>query len=233
VVTELRPDHTRAIPLQVPFVDLRAQYRAVEDDVLAALSTALEGMELFLGPNVRAFEAEFASFCRSRFACGVGSGTDALFLALKACGVGPGDEVITVPYSFFATAEAICMLGAVPVFIDVDPDTATMDPARLRAAIGRRTRAIVPVHLYGQMADMDAIMEIARQHGLAVVEDACQAHGAEEHGRRAGSVGDAAAFSFYMSKNLGAYGEAGAVTTNSRSIAEAVRLLRDPAPPAR
>jgi dTDP-4-amino-4,6-dideoxygalactose transaminase len=227
VVTELRPEHTRAIPVQVPFVDLRAQYRAIKDDVLAALSEAIEGMELFLGPNVRAFEAEFASFCRSRFACGVGSGTDALYLALKACGVGPGDEVITVPYSFFATAEAICLLGAVPVFIDVDPDTYTMDPSRLRAAIGRRTRAIVPVHLYGQMADMDAIMEIARQHGLAVVEDACQAHGAEEHGRRAGSVGDAAAFSFYMSKNLGAYGEAGAVTTNSRSIAEAVRLLRD------
>ena len=146
-MTELRPEHTRAIPVQVPFVDLRAQYRAIKDDVLAALSGAIEGMELFLGPNVRAFEAEFASFCRSRFACGVGSGTDALYLALKACGVGPGDEVITVPYSFFATAEAICLLGAVPVFIDVDPDTCTMDPSRLRAAIGRRTRAIVPVHL--------------------------------------------------------------------------------------
>jgi dTDP-4-amino-4,6-dideoxygalactose transaminase len=213
--------------MQVPFVDLKAQYRSIEAEVLAAISESLSGMELFLGPNVRAFEAEFAAYCRTRFAIGVGSGTDALYLALKACGVGPGDEVITVPYTFFATAEAIRMLGAIPVFVDVDPETYTLDPARLPGALTARTRAIVPVHLYGQMADMEAIMAFARQHGLVVVEDACQAHGATDRGLTAGSVGDAAAFSFYMSKNLGAYGEAGAVTTGSRAVAEAVRLLRD------
>ena len=224
---DIRQERVTAVPAPVPLVDLRAQYRGIKHEVMSALSGALDGMELFLGPNVRGFEAEFASFCRARFAVGVGSGTDALYLALKACGVGPGDEVITVPYTFFATAEAIRMLGATPVFVDVDPDTYTMDPLRLPAAIGRKTRAIVPVHLYGQMADMGAIMGIARQHGLAVVEDACQAHGAEDRGIRAGSVGDAAAFSFYMSKNLGGYGEGGAVTTNSRAVADAVRLLRD------
>ena len=211
----------------VPLVDLKAQYRAIQGDVLAAIAEALDGMELFLGPNVRAFEAEFAAYCRAQHGIGVGSGTDALYLALKACGVGPGDEVITVPYTFFATAGAIRMLGAVPVFVDVDPVTYTLDPAKLPAAITARTRAIVPVHLYGQMADMESITAIARRHGLVVVEDACQAHGAWDNGRRAGSVGDAAAFSFYMSKNLGAYGEAGAVTTNSRAIADAVRILRD------
>jgi dTDP-4-amino-4,6-dideoxygalactose transaminase len=220
-------ERANIVPMQVPFVDLKAQYREIQDDVLAAISDALEGMELFLGPNVRAFEAEFAAYCRTRFSIGVGSGTDALYLALKACGVGPGDEVITVPYTFFATAEAIRMLGAIPVFVDVEPDTYTLDPAKLPGALTARTRAIVPVHLYGQMADMDAIMAFARQHGLVVVEDACQAHGAGDRGQRAGSVGDAAAFSFYMSKNLGGYGEAGAVTTGSRAVAEAVRLLRD------
>jgi dTDP-4-amino-4,6-dideoxygalactose transaminase len=225
----LAPKRERAtvVPMQVPLVDLKAQFRSIQEDVLAALAEALDGMDLFLGPNVRAFEAEFAAYCRAQHAIGVGSGTDALYLALKACGVGPGDEVITVPYTFFATAEAIRMLGAVPVFVDVDPETYTLDPAKLPAAITRRTRAIVPVHLYGQMADMEAICAIARRHGLVVVEDACQAHGAWDRGQRAGSVGDAAAFSFYMSKNLGAYGEAGAVTTNSRAIAEAVRILRD------
>src|SRR5437870_7141720 len=144
-------ERANVVPMQVPFVDLKAQYRAIKDDVLAALSDALDGMELFLGPNVRAFEAEFAAYCRTPHAVGVGSGTDALYLALKACGVGPGDEVITVPYTFFATAEAIRMLDAIPVFVDVDPETYTLDPARLPAAITARTRAIVPVHLYGQM----------------------------------------------------------------------------------
>jgi dTDP-4-amino-4,6-dideoxygalactose transaminase len=227
VVIEMNQERVIAVPAPVPLVDLRAQYRPLKHEIMTALSSALDDMELFLGPNVRAFEAEFASFCRARFAVGVGSGTDALYLALKACGVRPGDEVITVPYTFFATAEAIRMLDATPVFVDVDPDTYTMDPLRLPAAIGPKTRAIVPVHLYGQMADMDAIMAIARQHGLAVIEDACQAHGAEDRGRRAGSIGDAAAFSFYMSKNLGGYGESGAVTTNSRAVAKAVRILRD------
>lgn len=212
---------------QVPFVDLRSQYRAIEGEIKAAIAEVLEGMELMLGPNVRAFEAEFAAYCRARFAIGVANGTDALQLALRACGVAPGDEVITVSHSFFATAEAIMQVGAVPVYVDIDPTTYTMDPSLLEAAISARTRAILPVHLYGQMADMDAITAVARRHGLAVIEDACQAHGAEDRGRRAGSIGDAAAFSFYMSKNLGAYGDAGAVTTNSRAVADQVRLLRD------
>ena len=212
---------------QVPFVDLRSQYRAIEGEVKAAIADVLESMELMLGPNVRAFEAEFAAYCRARFAIGVANGTDALQLALRACGVAPGDEVVTVSHSFFATAEAIMQVGAVPVYVDIDPATYTMDAGLLEAAIGPRTRAILPVHLYGQMADMDAIMAVARRHGLAVIEDACQAHGAEDRGRRAGSIGDAAAFSFYMSKNLGAYGDAGAVTTNSRAVADQVRLLRD------
>ncbi len=213
--------------MRIPFVDLKAQYQSIQDDMLKALADVLEGMDLLLGPNVRAFEAEFAAYCQARYAIGVASGTDALYLALRACGVRPGDEVITVAHSFIATVEAIVLLGAVPVYVDIDPDTYTLDPGCLEAAISPRTRAIVPVHLYGQLADMDAIMPIAQRHGLAVVEDACQAHGAEIRGCRAGSSGDAAAFSFYMSKNLGAYGDAGAVTTNSRAIADEVRLLRD------
>jgi dTDP-4-amino-4,6-dideoxygalactose transaminase len=217
----------KTIVQQVPFVDLRAQYQSLKEELQAALSDVLEGMDLMLGPNVRAFEAEFAAYCRARYAIGVANGTDALHLALRACGVAPGDEVITVSHSFFATVEAILQVGAVPVYVDVDPLTYTMNPALLETAISSRTRAILPVHLYGQLADMDAILAVARRHGLAVVEDACQAHGAEDRGRRAGSLGDAAAFSFYMSKNLGAYGDAGAVTTNSRAVAEQVRLLRD------
>ncbi len=211
----------------VPFVDLKTQYQALREEILSGLDEALSGMQLLLGPNVRAFEMEFAEYCQVAHAIGVANGTDALYLALRACGVGPGDEVITVSHSFIATVEAIVNLGAAPVFVDVDPATYTLDPARLEAAIGPKTRAIVPVHLYGQMADMDPIMEIARRYGLVVVEDACQAHGATYKGRRAGSIGDAAAFSFYMGKNLGAYGDAGAVTTNSRALADHIRLLRD------
>ncbi len=213
--------------MQIPLVDLKAQYETVRDEVQLALVEALESMELTLGPNLRAFEAEFAIHCGVEHTVGVSSGTDALYLALRACGVGPGDEVITVANTFVATVEAIVLLGATPVFVDIDPDTYTLDPARLRGAIGPRSRAIVPVHLYGQMADMEAVMAIARRYGLTVVEDACQAHGAEFQGRRAGSIGDAAAFSFYVSKNLGAYGESGAVTTSSLPIAECVRRLRD------
>ena len=217
----------RGASMQIPLVDLKAQYGTIKDEVQQALVQALENMDLTLGPNLRAFEAEFAIHCGVQHAVGVSSGTDALYLALRACGVGPGDEVITVANTFVATVEAIVLLGATPVYVDIDPDTYTMDPARLRGAVSPRTRAIVPVHLYGQMADMDAIMAIARRYGLTVVEDACQAHGAEFRGRRAGSIGDAAAFSFYLSKNLGAYGEAGGVTTSSRSVADCVRRLRD------
>ncbi len=213
--------------MQVPFVDLKAQYRTIRGEVQRAIDESLESMDLLLGPNVRGFEVEFAAYCGAQHAIGVANGTDALYLALRACGIGQGDEVITVSHSFIATAEAIVQLGAIPVYVDVDPETYTLDPSKLQAAIGPRARAIIPVHLYGQMADMDAIMPIARQHGLVVIEDACQAHGAQIHGRRAGSIGDAAAFSFYMGKNLGAYGDAGAVTTNSKAIAECVRVLRD------
>ncbi len=216
-----------ALTMQIPFVDLKAQYATVREEVQAAMLAVLDGMDLVLGPNLRAFESEFAAYCGAAHAIGVAQGTDALTLALRACGIGPGDEVITVSHTFIATAEAITQLGATPVFVDIDPATYTLDPSKLEAAIGPRTRAIVPVHLYGQMADMDAIMPIARSHGLAVIEDACQAHGAEDKGRRAGSIGDAAAFSFYPSKNLGAYGDGGAITTNSRAIADCVRRLRD------
>lgn len=213
--------------MEIPFVDLKAQYATIRNEIAAGFDEALTSMNLLLGPNVRAFEVEFADYCQARYALGVANGTDALYLALKACGVGAGDEVITVSHSFIATAEAIVNLGAVPVYVDVDPETYTLDPARLTPAITSKTRAIIPVHLYGQMADMDPIMEIARQYGLVVIEDACQAHGAEYKGRRAGSIGDAAAWSFYMGKNLGAYGDAGAITTNSKAVADHIRLLRD------
>jgi dTDP-4-amino-4,6-dideoxygalactose transaminase len=176
---------------------------------------------------VASFERDFAAYCRVEHALGVNSGTSALHLALLAAGIGPGDEVITVPFTFVATSAAIGYTGAHAVYVDIDPASFTMDPARLERAITLRTRAIMPVHLYGQMADMDPIMEIARRHGLVVIEDAAQSHGAEYHGRRAGSIGDIGCFSFYPGKNLGAYGEGGLVTTNNPAYAETVRLLRD------
>jgi dTDP-4-amino-4,6-dideoxygalactose transaminase len=184
-------------------------------------------MALYLGPQQRAFEEEFARFCGCQEAIGVSNGTDALELALRAAGVGAGHEVITQPNSFIATAEAISAVGAQPVFVDVDPERATLDPSLLEAAITPRTKAVIPVHLYGTPADMDAIMTIARAHDLLVIEDACQAHGARLGDRRIGAIGDLACFSFYFSKNLGAYGEGGAVTTNDPALAQAVRLYRD------
>jgi len=213
--------------MQVPLLNPRAQHQSIQHEILPAVQEVLNSNELLLGPNVRALEAEFATYCRTRFAVAVGSGTDALSLALRACGIGPGDEVITVAHTDFATIEAIARIGAVPVFVDVEPATYTLDPARIKPAISARTRAIVPVHLYGQTAEMDAIMEIAQSQGLVVVADACQAHGAEYWGRHAGSIGDAAAFSFGSTANLSACGDGGVVTTNSRAIADAVRLLRN------
>ena len=179
------------------------------------------------GPFVARFETEFAAFTQSRHAIGVGNGTDALWLSLLALGVGPGDEVITVPNSFIATAEAISLCGARPVFVDIDERTYTMDPEQLEAAIRMRTQAIVPVHLFGQMADMDPILKVARRHGTPVLEDACQAHGAEYKGHRAGSIGVAGCFSFYPGKNLGAFGEAGAITTDDSELRAKVQMLRD------
>lgn len=212
---------------KIKLVDLYSHYEPHKADILSAIEEVLEGMHLYLGENTYRLEEEFAGFCQTRHGIAVGSGTDAVHLALRACGVVPGDEVITVPNTFFATVEAIVLAGAKPVFVDIDPQTYNMDPAFIEAAITPRTRAIVPVHLYGQPADMKPILKIAKKHGLRVIEDACQAHGAEYDGRRAGSLGDAAAFSFYCAKNLGAFGEAGMVVTNDREIATSIQMLRD------
>lgn len=217
----------------IPLVDLSAQYQLIKGEILSALSSALERMNLFLGENVRLFEQEFGEYCGTHHCVGVGSGTDALILALRACGVGPGDEVITVANTFIATVEAIHAVGAKPVLVDVEPDTCTLDPSQIEAAITSYTRAIVPVHLYGRLADLTSIVDVARRHSLLVVEDACQAHGASKDGRRAGAFGDVGCFSFYFSKNLGAYGEAGAVVTNNPEIAQRVALLRDHGSPSK
>ena len=211
----------------IPFVDLKAQYATIKDEVDAAIRGVLESCQFTLGREVAAFEEEFAAYCGVKHGIGVNSGTSALHLALLAAGIGPGHEVITVPFTFVATVAAIHYAGAKPVFVDIDPVTYTMDPRALEAAITPRTRAIIPVHLYGQPADMDPILAMARRHGLVVIEDACQAHGAEYHGRRAGSMGDMGCFSFYPGKNLGAYGEGGLVTTNDPELARKIRMLRD------
>jgi dTDP-4-amino-4,6-dideoxygalactose transaminase len=211
----------------VPFVDLRAQYHSIKAEVDSAVLAVLDSTQFVLGPAVAAFEESFAAYCSTQFALGVNSGTSALHLALLACGVGPGDEVITTPHTFIATVSAVDYCGATPVFVDIDPATFCIDPARLEAAITERTKVILPVHLYGRPCDMGPIMDVARRHGLRVVEDAAQAHGAEYAGRRVGSIGDLGCFSFYPGKNLGAYGEGGAVTTNDPDLAERVRVLRD------
>lgn len=213
--------------MEIPLVDLRKQYAPLKDDILGRIAESLDGMHLFLGPNVQALEHEFAVFCEVPHAIGVSDGTTALQLALIACGVSAGDEVITVAHTFIATVEAIVLVGAKPVFVDVDPKTYTIHVGQVRERLTERTKAIIPVHLYGQTADMDPLLTLAREHALWVIEDACQAHGARYKGRRAGALGDVAAFSFYYSKNLGAYGEGGMVTTTVDEIAELVRMLRD------
>lgn len=211
----------------IPLVDLSAQYRQIRGEVLSAISDVLDGMRLTLGPNVTAFEEEFADYCGAGSCVGVGSGTEALVLALRAAEVGPGDEVIVPAHTFIATAEAVSFAGARPVIVDVEPVSRCLDPDLVERAITPSTRAIIPVHMHGQMADLDAILPIARRHGLVVIEDAAQAHGAELRGRRAGSIGDLGCFSFYCSKNLGAYGEAGAVLTSNDELAARLRLLRN------
>ena len=211
----------------VPLFDLKIQYEAISSEIRAAIDAVLESSQYILGPAVAGFESEFAEYCGVRHAVGVNSGTSALQLALLAAGVGPGDEVITVPLTFVATAAAIRYTGAVPVFVDVEPFTMTMDTGQIEAAITPRTKAILPVHLYGQAADLDAIMAIAHRHGLKVIEDCAQAHGATYKGSRVGSVGDFGCFSFYPSKNLGAYGEGGLITTNDAGGAQMLRAKRD------
>jgi dTDP-4-amino-4,6-dideoxygalactose transaminase len=211
----------------IPLIDLRAQYRTIKPEIDAAVATVLESGQYVLGPELAAFEEEFAAYCTTRYAAGVNSGTSALHLALLAAGIGPGDEVITTPFTFVATVAAIRYTGARPVFVDIDPRCFTLDPGRLESVLTPRTRAILPVHLYGQPADMDPIVDCARRHNLVVIEDAAQAHGAEYKGRRAGGLGDISCFSFYPGKNLGAYGEGGAVVTNDPAYHQRVTLLRN------
>lgn len=213
--------------MNVPFIDLRAHHARLGGELVSAIHEVIHAAAFAGGPFVSRFEADFAEFCGVEHAVGVGSGTDALWLALMALGVGPGDEVITVPMTFIATAEAISRTGAKPVFVDIDEATYTLDPAGLEQAVTPRTKAILPVHLFGQMADMTAILGFARPRGIAVVEDAAQAHGARHDGCRAGSLGTAGCFSFYPGKNLGAFGEAGAVVTGELALADRIRMLRD------
>ena len=213
--------------MNVPFVDLRKQYAPLKDEILSGIGKALDGMQLFLGENVQQLEKEFAQFCGVEHGIGVSDGTAALQIILRAMGIGTGDEVITVSHTFIATAEAILLTGAKPVFVDIDPVTCLMDVSQIEAKITPQTKAILPVHLYGQTVDMDPLLEIAARHGLRVVEDACQAHGAEYKGRKAGSLGDAAGFSFYFSKNLGAYGEGGFISTKDAELASKIRMIRD------
>lgn len=213
--------------VRVPYLDLKAQYHSIKPEIDAAIARVLDSCQFVLGSEVAGFEQEFAAYCGAAECIALNSGTSALHLALLAAGVGPGDEVITVPFTFVASVAAVLYAGARPVLVDIDPRTFTMDPAAIEAAITPRTKAILPVHLYGQPADMDPILEIARRHGLIVIEDAAQAHGAKYKGRPVGSVGDMACFSFYPGKNLGAYGEGGAVTTSNPEFARTIRMLRD------
>ncbi|MGO9088666.1 MAG: DegT/DnrJ/EryC1/StrS family aminotransferase [Candidatus Sulfotelmatobacter sp.] len=213
--------------IKVPYLDLKAQYQSIKPEIDAAIVGVLDTCQFVLGSEVAAFEKEFAAYCGAAECIALNSGTSALHLALLAAGVGPGDEVITVPFTFIASVAAVTYTGAQPVLVDIDPRSFTMDPAAIEAAITPRTKAILPVHLYGQTADMDPILELARRHGLVVIEDAAQAHGAKYKGRTAGSMGDIGCFSFYPAKNLGAYGEGGAVTTSNPEYARSIRMLRD------
>ena len=213
--------------MQIPLVDLHAQYQTIRQEVLAAFDGVLESMQLFLGPQTGAFERDFATYCQCQHGVGVSSGTEALELALRACDIGQGDEVITVSNTFIATVEAIALVGAIPVFVDIEPETYCMDVSQLDAVLTPRTRAIMPVHLYGHPVDMQPVLDFARKHGLRVIEDASQAHGATYRGKPVGSLGDIGCFSLYFSKNLGAYGEAGICVTNDGVLAQKLRVVRD------
>ena len=213
--------------MSVKFIDFQKQYQAVKEEINAGFSAVFEKSNFILGEEVKKFEEAFSQYCETRFGVGVNSGTDAIFLALKALGVGPGDEVIVPTFTFIATALGVSYTGAKPVFVDVEEDTCNLDPAKLKAAISKRTKVIMPVHLYGQSADMDPIKEIAQKHKIFVIEDACQAHGARYKGKRVGSLGDGACFSFYPTKGLGAFGDGGMVITNDQKLSDGVKMLRD------
>src|SRR5256884_1216587 len=213
--------------MQIPLVDLYAQYETIKHEGMSTFEDVLGHMQLFLGPQNQAFENEFARYCGCQYGIGLSSGTDAITLALRACDIGQGDEVITVANTFIATVEAVALAGATPVLVDVEPDTYTLDWRQLDQVLTPRTKAIIPVHLYGHPVDMQPVLDFARLHGLRVIEDASQAHGATYQGRRVGGIGDIGCFSFYFSKNLGAYGEAGACVTNDVILAESIRKNRD------
>ncbi len=234
---------------KIPLVDLKAGFEPIRDEVIKAIESVFSAMNLYIGPNVQAMEEEFTSYCKTKYAIGVGSGTDAIHLALLSAGIRKGDEVIVSPNTFFATIEAIAYTGAVPVFVDIDPVTYTIDTSLIEKKINSRTKAVIPVHMYGQAADMAPIMKLSEKHGLKIIEDACQAHGAEYIfqndnkynppsppfnkggmgglSKKCGSIGDAGCFSFYFTKNLGGYGEGGMVTTNNHEIAERAKLFRN------
>jgi dTDP-4-amino-4,6-dideoxygalactose transaminase len=214
-------------PVAVPLLDLEAQYRPIRDEILAAIARVCDSQRFIMGPEVDALERELAAYIGVPQAIAVSSGTDALLVAMMALGIGPGDEVVTSTYSFFATAGCVTRLGATPRLVDIDPATYNLDAAALQSAITPRTRAIIPVHLYGLCADMDAIMAVADEHGIPVIEDACQAIGATYKGRQAGSMGRVGCFSFFPSKNLGAFGDAGMVTTTDEALGHEIRLLRN------
>jgi dTDP-4-amino-4,6-dideoxygalactose transaminase len=212
---------------EIPLIDLKAGFKSIKNEIMKAMESVLSEMNLYIGPNVQALEEEFASYCGTKYAIGVGSGTEAIHLALLSAGIGQGDEVIVSPNTFFATVEAIAYTGAYPVFVDIDPATYTIDISLIEKKISSKTKAIIPVHMYGQPADMKPIMELSEKYRIKIIEDACQAHGAEYHNKKCGSIGDAGCFSFYFTKNLGAYGEGGMITTNDSKIAEKARLFRN------
>ena len=211
----------------IPFVDLKIQYDSIKDEIDEAIQNVLNNTSFIMGEELKKFEIEFARFCDVKYAIGVANGSDALILALRACGIGKGDEVITVPHTFISTAEAITHIGGKIVFVDIDPKTYTIDVSKIEDKITKKTKAIIPVHLYGQPSDMRPIMELAKEYNLKIIEDAAQAHGAEYKGKKVGSIGDVGCFSFYPGKNLGAYGDAGMITTNSKEIVKRVKLLRN------
>ena len=214
--------------MKIPLVDLKAQYLALKDEIDRAMQQTVANTQFILGPEVKALEKEIAAYLGVKYGVGVASGTDALLLSLLACGIAPGDEVITTPFTFIATAETISRCGAAPVFVDIDPATYNINAAHIEAKIGRKTKAILPVHLYGQPADMDTILRLARKHNLKVIEDCAQAFGAAYRGKKVGALGDAGCLSFFPSKMLGAYGDGGMIVTNDEKIAETSGHITEP-----